>query len=104
MFDLVRQVLYLWGAVAAVAFPIYYWVTAPTWYRSDLGRFLMMGGIGWAALYLSGVLAILFPGELARDVIRLVLIVSAGSFAWYEIFLYRKVRRQERQRKEDANE
>lgn len=105
-FELVRQVLYVAGGVGAIVFPVYYWTTAPGWRKSEMGRFLMLGGLGWMSLYLSGIMAIVFPSEVARDVIRLVLIVGAGSFAWYQVWLYRKVRREElaRKRKEGARE
>lgn len=102
VFDVVREVLYVAGGVGAIVFPIYYWTTAPGWRHSEMGRFLMLGGLGWMFLYLSGILAIVFPSELARDIIRLVLIVGSGSFVWYQVWLYRKVRREERARKKEG--
>lgn len=108
-FDIVRQGLIVAGGVGAIAFPIYYWACNPQWYRDEMSRFLMLGGLGWASLYSSGIMAIVFPSEVVRDVIRLVLIVGAGSFAWYQVWMLYRVRREgsiQRKRKEgtDATE
>ena len=93
-FDVVRQSLVVAGGVGALVFPVYYWRTNPRWYRDEMSRFLMFGGLGWASLYSSAILAVLFPSEVARDVIRLVLTVGAGSFAWYQVWMLWRVRRQ----------
>jgi hypothetical protein len=94
-YDLLRQALVVAGGIGAIIFPIYYHRTAPGWRHNEMGRFLMLGGIGWASLYLSGIVAILFPTEVAREIIRFVLTLGAGSFAWYQVWLYRKVRKEE---------
>lgn len=93
-FDTLRQTLVVAGGIGALTFPAYYWWVNPRWYQDEMSRFLMFGGLGWASLYSSAFLAIFFPGELARDVIRLVLIVGAGSFAWYQVWMLRRVRKE----------
>jgi hypothetical protein len=103
-FDVVRQVGIVAGGIGAIVFPIYYWTTAPGWRRSEMGRFLMLGGIGWASLYLAGIVGVLLPSELVQNIIRVVLIVGAGSFAWYQVFLYRRVRQQELARRKEREE
>lgn len=108
-FEALRQTGIVVGGIGAITFPIYYWTTAPGWRHSEMGRFLMLGGLGWASLYLAGIVNVLLPNELVQNIIRVVLILGAGSFAWYQVFLYRRVRNQElarRNRKEgtDATE
>lgn len=98
--EVVRQTLYVVGGIGAITFPVYYHVTTRgRWRFKEMGRFLMIGGLGWMCLYISGILFILFPDQIVREVIRLLLIISAGTFAWYQVWLYRKVRRQELARK-----
>lgn len=105
-FDTFRQVAILTGGAGAITFPILYHRTAPGWRKTEMGRFLMLGGLGWASLYLAGIVSVLLPSELVQNIIRVVLMVSAGTFAWYQVILYLRVRRQElarRKRKEDTD-
>lgn len=104
LFEWVRQSGVMVGGVGAIVFPIYYWKVNPRWHRDEVSRFLMLGGFGWASLYLSGIIAIVFPSELARDIIRLVLIVGAGAFAWYQVWTLRRVRKQESDRDQKGGE
>lgn len=97
--DVTRQTLIVVGGVGAITFPLYYHFTAPGWRHSEMGRFLMLGGVGWASLYLSGIIAVIFPSELAREILRSILILGAGSFAWYQLWLYRRVRKEELDRR-----
>lgn len=103
-FDPVRQILIVVGGVGALTFPTYYWLTAPGWRHSEMGRFLMLGGIGWASLYLAAMVGVLFPSEAVQNIVRLVLILGAGAFAWYQVFLYRRVRKQELERRKNATQ
>lgn len=103
-FEPVRQSLVIIGGIGALTFPIYYWMTAPGWRTTPMGRFLMLGGLGWASLYLAAFVAILVPTEPVQNAIRLVLIVAAGSFAWYEVILYHRIRRQELARRKEEKE
>lgn len=98
-FDAVRQALVLAGGVGALTFPAYYWWANPRWYQEEMSRFLMFGGLGWASLYSSAFIAILLPGEITREIIRLVLIVGAGSFAWYQVWMLWRVRKEEKERR-----
>lgn len=97
-FDWVRRFLVIGGAVAAIVFPLYYHFTAK-WYRDKMGRFLMAGGVGWASLYLAGVFAIIFPNEVFREIVRTFLTLFAFFFAWYQLLLYRRVRKEELERR-----
>lgn len=99
-FEVLRQFGIIIGGIGAMIFPVYYWTTAPGWRHSEMGRFLMLGGIGWASLYMSAILNILLPSELVQHILRAILIVGAGAFAWYQVFLYRRVRKQELERRE----
>jgi len=89
-----RGAFIIGGAVGAVVFPLYYHFTAK-WYRDRVGRFLMLGGLGWASLYLSAVVSMIFPNDLAREIIRTALTLFAFYFVWRQTFLYRKVRKEE---------
>lgn len=100
-FEVMRTLGILVGALGALVFVVYYHLTAK-WYRNPMGVFLMLGGLGWLSLYLAGVASILFPNELVQNIIRAFLIIGAGSFAWYQVFLYRRVRKQERERRRNA--
>lgn len=95
-FEFFRQIGVVIGGIGALIFPIYYWKVNPRWYRNEISRFVMLGGIGWAALYTSGIVAIIFPSELAREIIRAILVVGAGSFAWYQVWMLRRVQKQEK--------
>lgn len=97
-FDQVRAVMIFVGAVPALIFPLYYHFTA-RWYREPLGMFLMAAGCGLASLYLAGVLARVLPNETLQEVLRSFLVFSSAGFAWYQLLLYRKVRREELQKR-----
>lgn len=92
-FEAARQTGIILGGLGAFTFPIYYWWTNPRWYRFEVSRFLMFGGLGWASLYLAAFVGILIPSDIIQNIIRVVLIVSAGTFAWYQVWMLRRVRK-----------
>lgn len=97
-FDTIRAIMIFVGAVPALIFPAYYHLTA-TWYREPMGRFLMAAGLGLASLYSAGVVARLLPNETLQEAIRSVLVFTAAGFAWYQLWLYHRVRREELRRR-----
>lgn len=92
MTELIR-IVYLIGAPAALAFPVYYHLTA-YWYKSREGRLMMLMGSLPFMLYLSAAIAILLPGEPVKDVLRLVLVGLASTCSWALLLVYRKMRRE----------
>jgi FtsH-binding integral membrane protein len=94
-FDYVRIGGVVIGGLGAFVFVGYYGFTSP-WYKSNTGRFLMMSGVGWASLYLSGIINAFVKSQIVTDIIRIILIVLAASIVWQQVFLYHKARKKGR--------
>lgn len=102
-FDILRMALIGGGALAAIIFPFYYHFTA-RWWESREGRYIMMGGAGWASLYGTGIINLFLKDWFLQEEARIFLMFFAFAFAWVQLWTYNKVRRVElRRRKRESN-
>jgi hypothetical protein len=90
-FDTLRMILIGGGAVPAIVFPFYYHFTA-RWWTTREGRYIMMGGAGWASLYATGIVSTFFRDWFLQEETRVFLMFFAFSFAWVQIWTYWKIR------------
>lgn len=91
-FDILRMFLIAGGALAAIFFPFYYHFTA-RWWESREGRYIMMGGLGWASLYGTGIIGLFLREWGWQEEVRIFLMFFAFAFAWVQLWTYNKVRR-----------
>lgn len=76
------------GAIPAIGFPVLYTIRAH-WWRDEMGRHLFAFAVLFAALYVNGLIHLVFGIPLAVQVwINLVLVVSAAIIAWQRMFVF----------------
>lgn len=105
---LVFIILIVLAALPAVAFPIVYWSTSK-WYRSNLGRSLMLNGVSIALIMSLVLFTVLHgPDYPGRAVIRVGVYGLIATMLWVQLITYlgavRKVRREQKKKENDVSQ